>query len=495
MSRVVRMLGVAVLAGLLLPVIASTAAVAAPAPRYAPVASGVATARHPLGDFSVNSYDGLVVTPNELRVDHVLDLAEIPTAQVRPELDAEGTPAWAARRCRTAAAAMHVVVAGHPVAVTSGAATARLRPGRAGLPTLRLECRITANSGGGEPIVFRDNGVAETVGWHEVTARGDRMTLVASDVPVTSRSGRLTAYPADPLSAPVDQVGAELRVRAGGPPLAGENTSGSSGIPAGVLPADRLSRAFTDLVAGRRLTLGFAVLALLIALALGSLHALAPGHGKTIMAAYAAGHGHRARRDVLTLGLTVTVTHTAGVLMLGLLVASGSALAPASVYPWLGIASGALVAGAGFALLRRAVRTVRARNRHEHHHHGHGHGHHHELPRRGGAALMGFAGGLVPSPSAVLVLVGAAAIGRAWFGVGLVLAYGAGLALTLILIGLLVVGSGRVLARRLTAHGGHAHPLIRRVLLHRALLPVGTAALVVALGVGLALRNLPTVIG
>jgi nickel/cobalt transporter (NicO) family protein len=496
------------------------------APAAGPAAGRAAMAFHPLGDFSVNSYDGLVVTPRQLRIDHVLDLAEIPTAQVRPSFEAEGLPAWAERRCRTAAAAMRVIVAGHPVAVLSNAATARLRPGRAGLRTLRVECRIAADSAGGELIVFRDDGVANTVGWHEVTARGDRMTLVASTVPATSRSGRLTTYPADPLSAPLDQVVAELRVRPGGAPLAGGSTgesigesagkSGSVGIPVGVLPPDGLSRAFTDLVTSRRLTPGFAALALLIALALGSLHALAPGHGKTIMAAYAAGHGQRARRDVLTLGLTVTVTHTAGVLMLGLFVASGSALAPASIYPWLGIASGALVAMAGLTLLRRAVRTVRAGHRHGHHHHPHGHhhshgpdhgyghehghGHGHELPRRGGAALMGFAGGLVPSPSAVLVLVGAAAIGQAWFGVGLVLAYGAGLALTLILVGLLVVGSGRALGRRLTAYRlpRTGRPLLPFQLLQRlqlSLLPVGTATLVVVLGVGLALRNLPTAIG
>jgi ABC-type nickel/cobalt efflux system permease component RcnA len=269
-----------------------------------------------------------------------------------------------------------------------------------------------------------------------------------------------------------------------------------------VLPrgADGLTRAFTDLVAQRRFTVGFAAVALLIALALGALHALAPGHGKTIMAAYAAGHGRRARRDVLTLGVTVTATHTVGVLMLGLLVASGTALAAGAVYAWLGIASGALVAAVGVTLLRRAVRTVRAPDRE----HGHGHAHTHDqhvtaVPRRGGAALMGFAGGLVPSPSAVLVLVGAAAIGRAWFGVVLVLAYGAGLALTLILVGLLVVGSGLALGRRLREFTDGPWPVRRMAILlsgrRRALLPLGSSAAVVMLGLGLVLRSLPAAIG
>jgi nickel/cobalt exporter len=99
---------------------------------------------------------------------------------------------------------------------------------------------------------------------------------------------------------------------------------------------------------------------------------------------------------------------------------------------------------------------------------------------------MGFAGGLVPSPSAVLVLVGAAAIGQAWFGVVLVLGYGVGLACTLILIGLFVVGSGRWLAERLVSRTGG-----RRMRLTRAALPLGSATVVMLLGLGLVLRSLP----
>lgn len=91
---------------------------------------------------------------------------------------------------------------------------------------------------------------------------------------------------------------------------------------------------------------------------------------------------------------------------------------------------------------------------------------------------MGFAGGLLPSPSAIVVLLGAHALGHAWFGVLLVLAYGVGLAATLISIGLLVTGSGRLLARRM--------PSVRVP----RLLPAGTASLVVLLGLGLAARSL-----
>ena len=285
--------------------------------------------------------------------------------------------------------------------------------------------------------------------------------------------------------------------------------------------ADRWTRALDSLVARHDLTVGFAALALLIAVVLGAMHALAPGHGKTLMAAVAAARGGKARmKDVLPLAASVTVTHTLGVVALGLLVTAGSAAAP-SVIAWLGIASGVLVTAAGVTLLRRALRTrahaARARTRsrgrgatrsapwswspptrrpprprqaptagrthhghgHTHDHpHGHGHTHDHDhphdhphphthavehthggfththaiAPTLRGTILLGFAGGLVPSPSAVVVLVGAAALGQAWFGLLLVVAYGVGLALTLTAAGFAVVrlGSGvtRLLDRR-----------------------------------------------
>ncbi|MFA1538689.1 High-affinity nickel-transporter [Actinomadura monticuli] len=450
---------------------------------------------HPLGNFTVNHYDGLVLAPHELRIDHVEDLAEIPAAQAMPEVDADrdGRPssgelaAWADRSCERAAASFRVTVDGRAVTASAASAAASAPRGQAGLPTLRLECRITAPAGPGA-VAFRAGAAADgRIGWREITARGDRMTLSASDVPETSRSRRLTAYPEDMLSSPLDQRSAALTVRAGGPPLAAPASGGGPGrlLPRG---ADGLTQRFTSLVARHDLTPGFAALAFLIALLLGALHALAPGHGKTIMAAHAIGDGRRRTRDVLTLGLTVTLTHTAGVLALGLLVTTGSLLAPEALFPWLGAAGGVLVTAAGALLMRRALHDRRHAHGHGHghgHEHGHGPGHEHDhghgRSRRGGVVLMGLAGGMVPSPSAVVVLVGGAAIGRAWFGVVLVLAYGLGLAAALVSVGLLVLGGRQVLARRIPAI---------RLRLPRGMMPMGTSATVVALGLGLTLRSL-----
>ncbi|WP_406403658.1 nickel transporter [Streptomyces sp. NBC_00879] len=490
-------------------------------------------AAHPLGNFTVNRYDGLLVAPGRLGVDHVEDLAEIPAAQARTKIDRDGdremSPAelssWAGTRCRDAARDSRVTVERRTVALTPGASRAEVRPGQAGLPTLRVECRLTAElPGGRQTIGFRAAGGTQGPGWREVTARGDRMTLTSSDVPQTSESGRLTKYPEGELSSAPDRKAASVSVTPGGAPAAADRQEAAA--PTSVLPrgADRWTQALTGLVSHRDLTAGFAALALATALLLGAMHALAPGHGKTVMAAAAAAGGRNSLRDVLSLGASVTITHTLGVFALGGLIAVGSAAAP-SVVAWLGVASGALVAVAGAVLVRRAWRTRGAAHAHGHSHghshdhghghhdhgqaqdhghghghdddhghshaHGHGHSHTHEHRSLGlrSTILLGFAGGLVPSPSAVVVLVGAAALGRAWFGLLLVLAYGAGLALTLAAAGFAAVRLGERATRLLADRSRRKGRLLTTA--QRAL-PLGTACIVLAIGCGLALRGAAT---
>lgn len=572
-----------------------------------------AASAHPLGNFTVNRYDGLVVAPGQLRVAHVEDLAEIPATQAKPDIDRLGLTDWAGQRCASAAQDSEVTVAGRTVALSVGSARASTRPGQTGLDTLRVECGLTAAlpeiaEGDTVSLGFHSAGAESGPGWREITARGDRMTLAESDVPQKSVSGELASYPQELLSSPADTATAALQVGPGGPALV---ESGEKDAPASsVLPrgADRWTRALDSLVARHDLTVGFAALAMVIAIFLGAMHALAPGHGKTLMAATAAARGGRARlRDVMPLAASVTVTHTLGVVALGLLVTAGSAAAP-SVISWLGVASGLLVTGAGLTLVRRAWRQ-RAHERthaqshphphphphphgrdhshgddhdhghshdheHEHphshthaaekaperelvlahashahtptptltdtapapatahdHHHDHGHRHDHDhthehdhdhkhdhdhrthkhadttlehthggfththavAPTVRGTILLGFAGGLVPSPSAVVVLVGAAALGKAWFGFLLVLAYGVGLALTLTGAGFLVVklgsGANRLLDRRPGLAGGPVVALVRRTA------PLASAFLVVALGAGLVLKGAASVLG
>lgn len=458
------------------PLLTSDASAAAPA--------------HPLGNFTVNHYEGLVVAPGRLTVDHVEDLAEIPATQARAaEMTADERSTWAAERCRAAARDSTVTAAGRPAALTVESGSAQVGPGQAGLVTLRLECLLAAPlPDAAELAVVFHAPARHGPGWREITARADRVTLKSASVPTRSVSDRLVRYPADLLSSPPDRTSAELRAVPGGPPLA---TDSPGPAATGVLPrgADRWTRALTGLVARHDLTAGFAALTLGTAVLLGALHALAPGHGKTMMAAAAAAGGRGSLRQVLTLGASVTLTHTLGVFALGGLIAAGSAATP-SVVSWLGVVSGALVAGAGTVLVRRAWR-----NRHRKKEHPHTHEHHHHHHHRGsvglrGTVLLGFAGGLVPSPSAVVVLVGAAALGQAWFGALLVLAYGAGLALTLTAAGYAAVRIGERLVRlgRIRARGRLAAAANRFA-------PLGTAFVVLFLGCGLVLKGAAAALG
>jgi ABC-type nickel/cobalt efflux system permease component RcnA len=248
----------------------------------------------------------------------------------------------------------------------------------------------------------------------------------------------------------------------------------------------RLTAEFTGLVGRQDLTPGFAALAMLVALALGAGHALAPGHGKLLMATYLVNERGSLRQAVSVAG-TVALTHTAGVLVLGLVLAAGLHFVPHRVYTLLTVLSGALVVTVGLSLLRRAWRDRDRPGAPAHADHapgGHAHDGHHggcaghgARPAGRGIVAMGLAGGLMPSPSAVVVLLGAVALGRAWYGVLLVAAYGAGMALSLLGIGLLLT--------RLRDRWERAP---RAWMAHRAwrLLPLVTSSAVILVGVGVA---------
>jgi ABC-type nickel/cobalt efflux system permease component RcnA len=296
----------------------------------------------------------------------------------------------------------------------------------------------------------------------------------------------LRAYPTDLLGSPLDQRSARLRVDPGdGPAALCPTTHLQRGDPVSrwIASADRT----LERLVGDRLTPLVGVLAVALALALGAGHAALPGHGKTVMAAYLAGR-HGRPRDALVVGAVVTLTHTGGVLVLGLLLTTAAGLAGEVVLSWLGVASGALVAALGAAMLLAALRR-RAPAHHHAHHHQHGHDHHHPHRdhhhphrtgpgRRLGLVGMGVAGGLVPSPSALVVLLGAIGLGHTAFGVVLVAAYGVGMAGTLTAAGLLLIR----LRDRWTAR---PHRALTRL---AGLIPAGSAALVLCVGLGLAGR-------
>jgi nickel/cobalt transporter (NicO) family protein len=493
----------------------------------AALAAGAApAAAHPLGNFTVNTASGLRVGPGRLAVDYVVDMAEIPTFQTRQAIDTDhddrvaGAEAgrWRDRECPRLAAGLKAAVDGRAIRLTVAGSALSFPEGVGGLPTLRLECALSASlPAAGRALAYADGNYDGRVGWREITAVGDRVILDTADVPAASPSARLTSYPQDQLSSPLSQRTATLRYHPGGPGARGNPTSGCEaprrGSVAGPEPGcpalstgptgpaagrvDRATAALAALVGERSGSAGFAVLALAVAVGLGAAHALAPGHGKTVMAAYLVGL-RGSLRQAATIGATVTLTHTAGVLLLGVVLSTTRAVASERVYPWLGLGSGLLLTGVGIGLLLRARRGHPHHHhdndhdqRHGHHHglgHDHDHGHDHgvaarpPLGRRGLIAL-GLAGGLVPSPSAVVVLLAGIALGRAWFGVALVLAYGAGMAATLTGIGLLLAQLRNRMDRRLRLPTGSLAARLGR------LLPAVTASVIVLVGLGLALQG------
>ena len=446
---------------------------------------------HPLGNFSVNQAIGLDLYPDRVAVTAIVDLAELPTLQERPAVDTTGdgtvsapeSTAYNTRVCDAMAGAVALRVDGHRVQWSVRPAGFAYRPGSAGLHTSRVSCAFKAAADLTRPAtVDLVNGYrADRIGWREITAAGHGVHIVHPPVPVRSVTNSLRSYPADLLGSPLDQRSARLQVEPGDGASAGATIHVSGGDPVSRLVA-QADRALERVVGGH-LTPFVGALAVLLALTLGAAHAALPGHGKTVMAAYIAGRRGR-RRDALTVGAIVTLTHTGGVLVLGLLLTATAGLAGEVVLSWLGIASGILVAAVGVVMLAGVLRRRTPVHHHDHgHSHEHPHDHHgHPHPSRQVGRLslvgMGIAGGLVPSPSALIVLLGAIGLGRTAFGVLLVLAYGAGMAAML-------TAAGLVLVRMRDRWASRPRRTLARL---AALAPAGTAALVLCVGLGLAGR-------
>ena len=467
---------------------------------------------HPLGNFSVNEYVGVTLHPDRVEAEAIVDLAEIPTLQdlATVDTDGNGTPSEAERVAHATVVCAHVARAvavqanGNRLTWTVTSSQFGYSAGAGGLNVSRLDCLLSSPAPIGDSAqVSIDNGyLADRVGWRELTATGEGVRLVDSPVPAVSASNKLRDYPQDLLASALDVRTASLRV------TAGEGSDGSSiALTTGTDPVSRwlagVDRAFQD-VAGGELTPWVGVLAVLLAIVLGAGHAALPGHGKTILAAYLAGKRGRPR-DALTIAGTVTLTHTGGVLVLGLVLTAGSQLAGERILGWLGLVSGVVVIGVGATMLLAILRRRRVGHTHSHddhshshdhshdHDHGHSHSHSHGRTGRWSLAGMGIAGGLVPSPSALIVLLAAIGLGRTAFGVLLVVAYGAGMALTLTGAGLLLLAVQRRMAR--AARPGRIlprlGPIVARV---NAATPAATAALVLLVGTGLALRAAATVL-
>jgi nickel/cobalt transporter (NicO) family protein len=408
-------------------------------------------AAHPLGNFSVNHLTEVSVSADRVNVRYILDEAEIPTFQQRGVADSElarGKTAEVERR-------LVLTVDGRRVPLRPAGRAAFSHPdGAGGLRTTRVEIPLTAAVDAPQRVALHDGTFPGRVGWHAIVARPGRGTAVRSSAPSGDPTGGLRRYPEDALSSPADLRDATLAVAPGAGTL--EAPDGPRGGGGGGSREDALSRAFSSAAAGE----GVLALLLLTAFAWGALHALSPGHGKAMVAAYLVGTRGTPRHAV-ALGATVTVTHTAGVFTLGFVaLALSEYVLPEDLYPWLNLVSGLLVLVVGASVLRSHLRRRRRR-----HHHRHSHTPPDRLSWRGLVA-MGASAGLIPCPSALVVLLGAVAQGQIALGMLLIVAFSTGLAATLTALGVAVVLAGRALGRvNAPAWRGTAGPALSALLI------------------------------
>ncbi|MEA2581669.1 MAG: nickel/cobalt transporter (NicO) family protein [Actinomycetota bacterium] len=467
---------------------------------------------HPLGNYTINTAAGLHLQPGQVRVEYVVDMAEIPVAQLTPTIDAnhdgvmsqtEGTN-WARTFAPTLLPNLSLSLNGRPVVLHSGAVSMVFRPGQAGLQTIRVVAQFQGVSGAAAgSFRFADGNYADrATGWREVTAVGESgFALHDATVPVVSPSNHLLAYPKDLLSSPehVTTATGTLAPGAGMAPAPLLTASASTGQISSVRPLTD-GGPFAGLIL--RHGLGLVLLAFVLAVAFGAWHAMLPGHGKTLMAAYMVSSDAKVRQAV-AVGGAVAVMHTASVVGLGLLVLGlERTFRPEELYPWLGLVSGLTALALGVYLLISRLstwasvrRTEAGAHQHQHEvehgqgeHHGldHDHGgvpHSHVIPAgvsltsRKGLFALALAGGIVPAPSALLVLLSAVSAHRTLYGLALILAFSLGLAAALILMGLGAITAREVVARKLTSTVGR-------------LVPVLSAAAIVGVGLFFTFRSI-----
>jgi nickel/cobalt transporter (NicO) family protein len=453
---------------------------------------------HPLGNFTINHYAGLQVAPDGVGIDYVLDMAEIPAFQEINQLDINRnrtdepaeTVKYPSEKCNEVNSNLELLIDKQPLALKAVKSAVEFPPGVGGLSTLRLTCNFQASMElvGTQLIEFEDNLYPQRLGWREITVAANGVPIQGNYTSV-SITNRLTNYPNNLLSSPLEQRRISFKLN---PSV----TLSQQSLPASAQSFSRLGNAltartndaFTSLITQENRNFLTILIALAIAFLWGGLHALSPGHGKTIVGAYLIGSRSKPQH-ALFLGLTVTITHTASIFVLGLIALGTSQfILTEQLYPWLSVLSGLLVVGIGVNLFMSRLQGSQVFHLHDHDHHNHKHSHHHQhdhnhshLPSSmswSSLLALGISGGLLPCPSALVVLLSAIALGRIGFGLALVSAFSLGLAAVLTGIGLMLV-----YAKDRFEHLPLQTPKIR-------MLPVASALCITLIGLGITTQAL-----
>jgi nickel/cobalt exporter len=496
----------------------------------------VSSSAHPMGNFSISHYAAIRVEQNFIELRYLIDMAEIPSFQeiqqnsIVAQADDPRVLAYLAKQAEVLRTGLLLTLNGRQLSLRIASQEILFSPGAGNLPTMKFGLVYRAEVSGACTsarcdLDYRDANFPGRVGWKEViTLPGPGVTIENSSVPSHDRSSQLSNYPTDLINSPPQDVAANTvysvekssggmssaiaQAKTGTTPPTTPHPRVTKGVaigkpaaaavpgtspPDGNSPAARLKpnqqstprNPFTELMAIKQLGFGVALLAAAIAAGLGALHALEPGHGKTIVAAYLVG-SKGTPRHALLLGMIVTTSHTAGVYLLGAITLYAQKyILPDRIYPFLGVLSGILIAGMGcYLFLQRYVGAEFV------------HSHSHQIPeavrvsakeqskRRGNISarqllVLGVTGGIVPCPAALVVLLSAVALHRTGFGLFLIVAFSIGLAAVLIAMGLGSVYTARMMSR-LPIDG----PLVQRWL------PMGSALMISALGCVIAVRGL-----
>ena len=509
---------------------------------------------HPMGNFSVNHYSRITLGPDGATIRYFIDLAEIPTYQELEQGNILADPRdpavqnFISTRGAAFAHGLNLIVDGTAVPLHLQSSDVIFPPGAGGLPTMKMGFIYHAAYPTGisrEHVTLRysDNNYPGHTGWKEITALDPGGSLLKSTVPQTDRSAELSNYPTDLLSSPPQDLEASLEASLPQPSVATQRFAAAhlSTAPSSVAgatatgmahthyprlqerpvqstspPPASLGKApqptpslhlhankqetprsrFTELITAQHLSLWFLFTAALIAMGLGGLHALEPGHGKTIVAAYLVSSKGTARHAAL-LGIIVTASHTIGVFALGAITLYASRyIVPEQLYPWLGVLSGLTITTlGGYMLLRRLTGTATDHS----HLQGETGGHWFHFQTSKDALVtpseiflpitteksvnlthiftLGITGGIIPCPAALIVLLSAFALHRIALGFFLIVAFSCGLAAVLIAFGTLMV-----YARRLMTHLQWDGPLTKRWL------PAASSTFIMILGIVVAFQ-------
>jgi nickel/cobalt transporter (NicO) family protein len=499
-----------------------------------------------MGNFSINHYSRLHFRERGMDLIYVLDIAEIPTFELLGlwQIDWKDE-ALLSGKCKLQAqdwlSNLAILQGERRLPLRLISVSSEAVEGAGGLPVLRVTIRSEVPLQSGE-VLYQDGNYRGRAGWKEIVVdHSDAVTIESSSQSSKDISNGLTNYPTDPAVTPPQdltarvvwmprpevQVSSIATAASPRPTVASRTVSVTSTAlsanptsafsqkqptaPGAVVQGDFLSR----LLGKRDLGPGLILLGVLAAFGLGAMHAMSPGHGKTIVAAYLVGSRGTLKHAGL-LGFVVTFTHTFTVFLLGLgVLFFQQYVVPEKIVPLLGVVSGLSIVGVGALLLYRRVKTLLHRDRvsqHAHHHHDHhdshshehshphghshphahdhhhhhehgttlvhthgGHTHSHAVPDKvslGGLIALGISGGLVPCPSALILMLSAIALGRPGLGLILLIGFSAGLAIVLIAIGAIAVYARHLLP---SSKGVAGRPLYR-------LIPVLSSVVVICLG-------------